>query len=77
MLNMTGLVIRNTHAKYESPTYHEATVLANVKESKRKLKVTVKVMCSNLTGPLERSCHIMNTHAKYDRSRHKEHTCKV
>ena len=49
----------------------------NVQESKRKVKVTVKVMCSNLMGPLERSCHIMNTHAKYDRSRHKEHTCKV
>ena len=64
-LHRKGLVIRYTHAKYESPISYNKKVMANVKVFfKSRSKVTVKVTSSKFMVLLERSCH-------------KNHTCQI
>ena len=60
-----GLVIRYTHAKYESPIYYDKKIMVNVKVFfKSRSKVTVKVTSSKCMVPMKRSCH-------------KDHTCQI
>ena len=64
-----GVVIRNTHAKYESPTSEGEKVISKpkvwqTKFSQCRSKATVKVTCTKSMVPSERCCH-------------KEHTCQI
>ena len=64
-----GVVIRNTHTKYESPGSEGEKVISKpkvwqTKFSQCRSKVTVKVTCSKSMVPSERCCH-------------KEHTCQI
>ena len=62
-----GLVIRYTHATYESPICYNKKVMANVNVFfKSRSKVTLKVTCSKFMVPLE-GLVIRITHAKYER----------
>ena len=63
-----GLVIRNTHVKYESPMWCISKVMAQVKvfcgQVKSRSNLEVKVTRSKILVPMERSCH-------------KEYTCEI
>ena len=59
-----GLVTRNVHMKYESPTSSGFEAMAKVKVFKSRSNFKVKVTRSKILVPMERSCH-------------KECTCKI
>ena len=52
-----GLVIRNTHVKYESPITCHSKVMANVKFLKSRSNFKVKVRRSKIMVPVENACH--------------------
>ena len=59
-----GLVTRNVHMKYESPTSSGSEAMTQVKVFKSRSNSKVKVTRSKILVPIKRSCH-------------KEYTCEI
>ena len=55
--SIEGLVTRNAHVKYETPTVSGLEAMAKVKVFKSRSKFMVKVTRSKILVPMERSCH--------------------
>ena len=62
--HVKGLVIKNTHVKYESPTSYAFKLWLMLKFFKSRSKFKVKVTRSKIMVTCERSCH-------------KEYTCEI